>query len=91
MSDAALLHEADLAEALAEMPAPGADARREQRPPLGNGFRLTDYLDGIKNEYIHEAMEQAKGVKAEAARLLGLPNYQTLDNALKKLGIAWRK
>jgi transcriptional regulator with GAF, ATPase, and Fis domain len=36
-------------------------------------------------------MTEAKGVKAEAARLLGIPHYQTLDAQLKRLGVRWEK
>jgi transcriptional regulator with GAF, ATPase, and Fis domain len=32
-------------------------------------------------------MEKAKGVKAEAARLLGIKHYRTLDAQLKRLKI----
>jgi DNA-binding protein Fis len=32
-------------------------------------------------------MKQAGGNKTKAAKLLGLPNYQTLDNWLKKYGV----
>jgi transcriptional regulator with GAF, ATPase, and Fis domain len=32
-------------------------------------------------------MEESGGVKAKAARLLGMKNYQTLDAQLKRLGV----
>jgi len=38
-------------------------------------------------------MEEARGVKAHAARLLGMKNYQTLDAQLKRLKVTgdWEK
>jgi transcriptional regulator with GAF, ATPase, and Fis domain len=37
-------------------------------------------------------MIEANGVKAQAARLLGMPHYQTLDAQLKRLDLKgdWR-
>jgi hypothetical protein len=34
-------------------------------------------------------MEEAKGNKSRATRLLGLVNYQTLDAQLKRLKVTW--
>jgi transcriptional regulator with GAF, ATPase, and Fis domain len=35
-------------------------------------------------------MVEAHGVKSQAAQLLGLKNYQTLDAQLKRLGVEWK-
>lgn len=66
------------------------DARKQLDPlnlPLGEGFSLDEQLDFYQAHYIRRALEEAHGVKSEAARLLGLRNYQTLDAKMKKLKI----
>jgi transcriptional regulator with PAS, ATPase and Fis domain len=54
---------------------------------LVEGFSLQDILADISKKYLEKAMKQAGGNKTKAAKLLGLPNYQTLDNWLKKYGV----
>ena len=44
--------------------------------------------DAELSQLRQRAMRQANGVKAEAARLLGIDNYQTLAARLKRLGVA---
>ena len=55
--------------------------------PLAEGFSLPDILADISKKYLKKAMKQAGGNKTKASKLLGLPNYQTLDNWLKKYGV----
>jgi DNA-binding NtrC family response regulator len=55
--------------------------------PLAEGFSLPDLLGGISKNYLLKGMKQVGGNKTKAAKLLGLPNYQTLDNWLKKYGV----
>ena len=55
--------------------------------PLGDNFNLEEFLNNIHASYLRRAMQEAKGVKAEAARLLGIKHYQTLDAQLKRLKI----
>jgi transcriptional regulator with GAF, ATPase, and Fis domain len=87
MSDKDAIGVEDLHAAIAEMP----DTRpRQDDPlelPLGNGFRLDKHLEAIQRHYIQRAMHEAHGVKSQAARLLGIKNYQTLDAQLKRLGV----
>jgi transcriptional regulator with GAF, ATPase, and Fis domain len=54
---------------------------------LGDGFNIDQYLDEIRMALLSQAMQQASGVKAKAASLLGMKHYQTLDAQLKRLGI----
>jgi transcriptional regulator with PAS, ATPase and Fis domain len=51
------------------------------------GFSLPEMLGHISKNYLEKGMKQAGGNKTKAAKLLGLPNYQTLDNWLKKHGV----
>ena len=55
--------------------------------PLVESFSLPDVLSDVSRKYLEKAMKQAGGNKTKAAKLLGLPNYQTLDNWLKKYGV----
>jgi DNA-binding NtrC family response regulator len=60
---------------------------RQLDRPLEAGFDLQQHLNEIQRQYLQQAMKQARGVKAQAAKLLGMKNYQTLDAQLKRLGI----
>lgn len=87
MADDDVLDRLDIEAAVGEMaPLPGdrADAFGH---PLGEGFDLEEHLNTIRRHYLRRAMEEAKGVKAEASRLLGITHYQTLDNQLKRLSV----
>lgn len=55
--------------------------------PLGHGLDLEEHLNDIRRSYLRRAMEEARGVKVKAARLLGIKNYQTLDAQLKRLEV----
>ena len=52
--------------------------------PLAESFSLLDVLADVARKHLEKAMRQVGGNKTNAAKLLGLPNYQTLDNWLKK-------
>lgn len=65
-------------------------ARRSEpvwEQPLGDGFNLEEHLNEIRAGFLRRAMEETGGVKARAAKLLGIQNYQTLDAQLKRLHI----
>lgn len=80
----------DLAAAIAEVP--GAASRTDPMEfPLGDDFDLTKHLESIQRHYLQRAMNEARGVKADAARLLGIKNYQTLDGQLRRLGVRWSR
>ena len=83
------LDRSDLVAALGEMPGEDRSLAALLDRPLGDDFNLEEYLNDIHRQYLRRAMEEAKGVKAEAARRLGIKNYQTLDAQLKRLGVDW--
>ncbi len=58
---------------------------------LGDGFNLEEHLNSIRADYLRRAMEEAGGVKAQAAKLLGIQNYQTLDAQLKRLKVVYAR
>jgi transcriptional regulator with PAS, ATPase and Fis domain len=77
----------DLAAALGEMPNSHGASSALLGQSLGDGFDLEEYLNSIRRSYLRHAMVESKGVKAQAARLLGMKNYQTLDAQLKRLDV----
>lgn len=51
---------------------------------LGNSFNLQDLMSNVAQHYLQRAMKETNNNKTEAAKLVGLPNYQTLTNWLNK-------
>jgi DNA-binding NtrC family response regulator len=87
LAETEILERGDIVAALGEIP---GDSHLESAIldwPIGAGFDLEEYLNNIQRSYLRRAMEEAKGVKAQAARLLGMKNYQTLDAQLKRLHV----
>lgn len=86
LTDGEKIGKRELGAALGEMP-----ARKQSFDPaslpLGDGFQLEKHLESLHQAYLIRAMEESHGVKAQAARLLGIKNYQTLDAQLKRLGV----
>jgi len=52
--------------------------------PLGDGLNLQQVMGEVAGHYLARALDQTSGNKVRAARLLGLPNYQTFTNWYKK-------
>ncbi|MBF0425000.1 MAG: sigma 54-interacting transcriptional regulator [Magnetococcales bacterium] len=52
--------------------------------PLGTGLRLADILTEVADHYFHRALAESHNNKAQATRLLGLPNATTFANWSKK-------
>ena len=71
----------DMRDALLPLAAPQADLLSR---PLGDGFDLRGLVAEVVRHYLQRALMDANGKKKEAAELLGLPSYQTLNNWLKK-------
>ena len=89
LAEGTTLDRSDLVAALGEMPRDSRSPTALLDRPLGDNFNLEEYLNDIHRQYLRRAMEEACGVKAEAARLLGMKNYQTLDAQLKRLDVHW--
>lgn len=56
--------------------------------PLGNGFDINELVTNIKRHFLKRALDQANSNKSEAARLIGLPNYQTFTNWMERNGVS---
>jgi transcriptional regulator with PAS, ATPase and Fis domain len=50
-------------------------------------FNLPDVISEVARHYLSRAMDEAAGNKTKAAKFLGIPNYQTLTNWLKRYGL----
>jgi len=55
--------------------------------PLGGEFDLQALMADVARHYLERALVEAHGNKSEAARLVGLPSYQTLTNWLERYGV----
>jgi len=87
LSEKEKLTPTDLELALAELPESRLSQDRIPELPIGDGFDLEEHLNSIRYRYLQRAMEEAHGVKSEAARLLGMDHYQTLSNQLERLNV----
>ena len=54
---------------------------------LGNGLHLPGLLAEVARHYLGRALDETEGNKSAACKLVGLPNYQTFTNWLKKYGV----
>ncbi|MDD3580055.1 MAG: sigma 54-interacting transcriptional regulator [Desulfobacca sp.] len=55
--------------------------------PLGESLHLPELMNQVARHYLQRAMTEAHGNKTVAAKLVGLPSYQTLTNWMVKYGI----
>ncbi|MBL8819883.1 MAG: sigma-54-dependent Fis family transcriptional regulator [Planctomyces sp.] len=83
MCDADVIDHRGISESVTELSVTGDDDIWNR--PLGAEFSLESLLNEVHRHYLARAMQEAGGVKAKAARLLGIENYQTLDAQLKRL------
>ncbi len=87
MAEGEVIERRDLVAAVGDMDADAALSVMEHQ--LGDGFDLEEHLKSIQKHYLQRAMNESRGVLAEAARLLGYKNYQTLAAQLKRLEVQW--
>lgn len=66
-------------------PLPGYDSVLNRN--LGNDLDLPDLLAEVARHYLARAYQEAEGNKSAACQLVGLPNYQTFTNWMKKYGV----
>lgn len=84
-ADEAAIRSEDVREALIS-PALAKESDILNRP-MGEGFDLQELLGIVARHYLGRAVDDAHGNKTQAAKMLGLSNYQTLTNWLKKYGV----
>src|SRR5262245_4921038 len=85
LSSGPQITEAEIRQAIFTAPTQNSDGILNR--PLANGFTLQQALTEVAQHYLRKALEQAHGNKSEAAKLVGLPSYQTLTNWLKRYGL----
>ncbi|MFP4475789.1 MAG: sigma 54-interacting transcriptional regulator [Desulfatibacillaceae bacterium] len=78
------ISEETLADAMFTGPSGDLDIPRVLNLPLSDGVDLQELLSTVARHYLERALEETGGNKTQAAKLLGLANYQTLTNWLKK-------
>lgn len=54
---------------------------------ISQGIDINQIISEVSTHYIERALSQSGGSKSKAAGLLGLKNYQTLNNWMEKYGI----
>ena len=54
---------------------------------MGEDFNIQEVMGEVARHYLQRGMNECGANKSKAAKLLGLPNYQTLTNWLKKYGL----
>jgi transcriptional regulator with GAF, ATPase, and Fis domain len=79
------ISEDDLREML--LPIQQPETLAPQPLSLGKGVNLPEILANTAREYLTLGLRETGGNKTRAAKLLGLPNYQTLSNWLEKYGV----
>ena len=57
--------------------------------PIGEGIELKEIMKEVASHYIIRAFKQSRGNKTMAAKLLGLPSYQTLSNWMTKYKVTY--
>ncbi len=77
----------DIREALFPVSSSQKDQEKTLNRSLGNGFSLPDMLSDVARHYLKRAVAESKGNKTKIATLVGLSNYQTVSNWMKKYGI----
>lgn len=77
----------DIREALFPISNSRKDEEKTLNRSLGNGFSLPDVLSEVARHYLKRAVEESRGNKTKMSTLLGLSNYQTVSNWLKKYGV----
>lgn len=77
----------DIREALFPVSSSQKDHEKTLNRSLGNGFSLPDVLSDVARHYLKRAVSESKGNKTKIASLVGLANYQTVSNWMKKYGI----
>jgi DNA-binding NtrC family response regulator len=87
MAEGDTLQTHDITDAVSEMVEEASFADDVLEQPLGEDFNLQEHLNELHRQYLRRAMKETGGVKSRASKLLGIPNYQTLDAQLKRLNV----
>jgi transcriptional regulator with PAS, ATPase and Fis domain len=84
-SDGEAIRSEDIREAL--LPVSRDQSANLLNRALGEGLNLPELLAFVARHYLGRALDEAHGNKTQAAKLVGLPSYQTLSNWLERYGV----
>jgi len=59
----------------------------QRHEDLSEGFDIQQKLDDVARHYVEEALSLSDGNKTKASKMLGLNNYQTLTNWMRRLEV----
>ncbi len=85
--DREIIEKKDIQEALLETPTSIQKNDNILNKDLSSGLDLQGIMATVATHYLERALEETKGNKSKATALLGLVNYQTLNNWLIKYSI----
>ena len=77
----------DMRLAILENPVPETASDWFLNRPFAEDFSLEILIDELKKHYLERAMTESMGRVTLAAEMLGMKNYQTLNNWLKQYGL----
>lgn len=84
-SSGSRLTEEDIRDAM--LPVPRESRGMGHETAIPEGFNLSEVISEMAGHYLTLAMQTSNGNKTLAAKMLGLPSYQTLSNWLVKYGV----
>lgn len=78
------LNDNEIREAIFPIPSDSKGGDQILNQPIENGVDLPQIMKKVAVHYLKRGLEKKHGNKTKAAKILGLPSYQTLTNWLKK-------
>ena len=87
-SEGSQITEDDIWDAVFTAPAPAGTQNGILDKSLDEGVNLQEIMAEVARHYITRAIAHAEGNKTNAAKLIGLPSYQTLTNWMTKYGVS---
>ena len=84
-SEDSIIRGEDVREALLPVKIP--QGIRILEKPLGDGLDLPEIISTVAEHYLGRAIDEAHGNKTIAAKLVGLPSYQTFTNWMKRYDV----
>jgi transcriptional regulator with PAS, ATPase and Fis domain len=82
------INKKDIKEAILESPNSIQKNDSILNQDLSSGIDLQGLIDNVATHYLERALQETHGNKSKATELLGLTNYQTLNNWLKKYDVS---
>jgi DNA-binding NtrC family response regulator len=86
-SEGDTIDEAVMGEAILDLSAAQRQHDGILHRPVEEGVDLPGMLEEVARHYLTRALDAAHGNKAKATKMLGLPNYQTLTNWMRRYGV----